>query len=109
MVFKYLNRKENRFDFLVPEGWKKYIYHQGTPFLGLKDWPWAIPLWILLTGFTLGYSPDFQLCDGEIVKYKEQQLCIDENWKWVAQLEFRVLDLIDAGKPEKADSLWNLG
>ncbi len=72
-VIRYLDRDPQGLEFYVPDSWKKYLYRQGLPGLGWKDFArdlfWAVPLWLLLSGAALFYRPAVLQCEGQLASY----------------------------------------
>jgi uncharacterized protein (TIGR02145 family) len=105
VVFKYLDRESSILDTPIPDSWRQYISGEQLSVWRSEIWPWALLAWSVFTGFTIFYSPKFDLCPEDVVEYRGQTLCLDKPWKKVAHLEFLTLDQIYAGKPEAADQL----
>lgn len=63
-VVKVLDRPRSPLDFVVPDSWRKYVYHHGSPLLGMREWIWALPLWLVLSGLVGWWQPDDGRCKG---------------------------------------------
>ncbi|MFM7154794.1 MAG: SUMF1/EgtB/PvdO family nonheme iron enzyme, partial [Bacteroidota bacterium] len=78
-VIKYLNRKRSPLDFIVPDGWKKYIRDAGHRF-GLRDlWrdlSWALPLWLVASAVLLCWPPRQETCRNP-QPLDGKQVCLD--------------------------------
>lgn len=63
-VVKVLDRPRSPLDFVVPDAWRKYVYHQGAPLLGMRAWIWALPFWMAMSGLVGWWQPDDGRCKG---------------------------------------------
>ncbi len=107
VVFKYLNRERSRLDFEAPASWKKRIFHNGDAFLGLKQWVWAMPVWVLLTMVVLFYNPKYELCQGERILYQDKELCLTQVADYLLYYEYQIREAIAKQNLATADSLLN--
>ncbi|MBK7870325.1 MAG: hypothetical protein IPJ74_06360 [Saprospiraceae bacterium] len=107
VVFKYLNRERSRLDFEAPENWKKRIFNRGDAFFGLRDWVWALPLWVLLTMTVLFFNPKYELCRGEKIPYQGMELCLTQVTDYLLYYEYQIRESIAQQNLVAADSLLN--
>ncbi len=104
VIFKYLDRPRNRIDFVVPESWKPFIYPEGRPFFGWKDWTWAVTVWLLLSAALIfGWKPVFETCEDPL-SYGSLQLCLQDMRDTILYKERLILDAIENEQLPQADS-----
>lgn len=114
-VVKYLNRKQDPLDFIIPDQWKKYVYQGGFTALGWKKvakeaFYWALPLWLLISAFAFLYNP-MEPCGGRTATYAYQgnqlDLCLNSDEDEILYREYLARDAIEAGQYNSVDSLAN--
>ena len=105
-VLKYLDRPQSPLDFYVPNAWKNYVFNDGKPFLGRKNWTWAIPLWVVLFLVIMVYRPPLP-CNGTDADYDNRLLCLNGFADEMLLKEFITLDFIQEGRFAEADSVIN--
>jgi formylglycine-generating enzyme required for sulfatase activity len=104
-ILKYLDRPQSPLDFYVPDAWKAYVFNDGKPFLGRKNWTWAIPVWAILSVFIMAYYPSVPQCSGQEAEYDNRQLCLDNFIDEILLKEFVTLDFIQEERFAEADSI----
>lgn len=107
VVFKYLHRERTRLDFEAPDTWKRYIFNNGEAFFGLRDWVWALPLWVLLTMVILFFRPQYEICRGERMPWQGKELCLTNGSDYLMYYESLIRTAIAEQKLTTADSLLN--
>jgi len=105
VVFKKLDRERRSLDFEAPSGWKDYIYYNGDPFFGMRDWLWALPLWAILTIGIMLFNPNYEVCRGEQRAYRNTELCLTYAADYLLYYEYLIHDEIKAQNLPKAGSL----
>ncbi len=105
VVFKYLHRERSRLDFEAPETWKRYIFNKGEAFFGLRNWVWAMPLWVLLTMMVLFFNPQYKLCTGERQSWMGKEICLAKATDYLIYYEYQIRDAIARQDLRAADSL----
>ncbi len=93
-VVKVLDRPRSPLDFVVPDAWRKFMYHKGSPLLGAKAWLWALPLWLVLNGLSLWWKPEKAECKGKTVFYREKEFCLENFREEFIMTEIRLTDAI---------------
>ena len=71
-VVDYLNRPRSVVDYVLPDSFRKYLYHKGKPFYGWRNIVWAVPLWIGLSAAISFYSPDLPACEEDSLVMQEE-------------------------------------
>jgi len=104
-TIRYLDRPKNRLDFIVPDALKKYAFHDGRPFFGWRAVAWALPLWLLLSGFVAFFDPNFEACEGEIVQFGELQLCLDSQEDWLRYYDHLSRRLLQQQQHDRIDAV----
>lgn len=95
----------------VKEIWKKMVrpswrlWKNSLDYSRLGDWTWAVPLWLLCSGFIVWFSPSFTICEGEEVTYNNLRLCIDSDEDRLLYYEYLVKDFIGQGEYIQVDSI----
>ncbi|NJN77065.1 MAG: formylglycine-generating enzyme family protein [Saprospiraceae bacterium] len=107
-VLKYLDKPQSPLDFYVPNAWKDYVFNDGKPFLGRKNWTWAVPIWVILSVFIMAYYPSLPHCDGTKADYENRELCLNGFADEMLLREFITLDFIQNENIIGADSMVNL-
>ncbi len=104
-TIRYLDRPKNRLDFIVPDGLKKYAFHEGRPFFGWRAWAWALPLWLVLSGFIAFFDPNFEACDGDVVQFENLQLCLETQEDWLRYYDHLSRRRVEQQQHEAVDAI----
>ena len=108
VALRLLDRKPNRIDQLLGNRFKKYVYKQGLPKLGVQKWIWLATTWAVLSlGIGIGacFSGETALCTGLKVAYKEHTLCLENERDSLLYYQQLAKDAIEAQNHEQVDSI----
>ena len=104
-MLKYLDGEKSPKDFEVDSKWKKYAQGEKPD----REMNWLdltlAYLCIFLVGLLWWYSPTFDGCGGEIVEFKELELCIKDKKDRLIYREHQVRELIEKGGYDQAEKI----
>ncbi len=105
VAFRLLDRPGNRLDVLVGRRLKKFAFREGLPGLGWKLGPKLIAIWMVLATALFFISPNLDPCDGQLVEYEGESLCLSDARDSLLYLEHLAKDAISVQKHNRVDSL----
>lgn len=105
VAFRLLDRAPTRLQISLSNRLKRFAYREGLPGLGWGLAPRVLLIWGILVAALLLIRPDLELCDGEKVVYKEQELCLASIDDRLLFLQTLARDAIETQDYEFVDSI----